>query len=82
MEYYACLGKCLKEETIKKMVAMGQKVAAQDEAGEKRTEVKVAQAFGTVPGEVFQAYAQGQQFYNQKDANLGKLIKDFNIITQ
>jgi hypothetical protein len=72
----------LREETIQKMVALGRKVAALDEKGQKQAEAKVAQAFGRVPGDLFKTYSQGQQFYSQKDAALGKLIKDFNIITQ
>ena len=72
----------LKEETIKKMVALGQKVAALDEAGKKKAEAKMAMAFSSIPMDVFKPFSEGQQFYTQKDPNLGKLIKDFNIITQ
>ena len=32
--------------------------------------------------DVFKPFSEGQQFYMKKDPNLGKLIKDFNIITQ
>ena len=72
----------LKEETIKEMVALGQKVAALDEAGKKKAEAKMAMAFSATPMDVFKPFSEGQQFYLQKDPNLGKLIKDFNIITQ
>ena len=72
----------LKEETIKKMVAFGQKVAALDEAGKKKAEAKVAMAFSATPMDVFKPFSEGQQFYTKKDPNLGKLIKDFDIITQ
>jgi hypothetical protein len=72
----------LKEETIKKMVALGQKVAKLDAAGQKRVDTKVSMAFGNTPGDVFKAFSAGQQFYAKKDPNLGKTIKDFNIITQ
>lgn len=72
----------LKAETIKKMVAVGQKVAKLDEAGKKKVDTKVSMAFGSTPQDVFKAFSEGQQFYSKKDANLGKSIKDFNIITQ
>jgi hypothetical protein len=72
----------LKEETVKKMVALGQKVAALDAAGQKKAEAKVAMAFSAIPMDVFKPFSEGQQFYMQKDPNLGKLINEFNIITQ
>jgi hypothetical protein len=72
----------LKEETIKKMVEVGQKVAKLDEAGKKQVDAKVSLAFSNTPGDVFKAFSEGQMFYQKKDANLGKSIKDFNIITQ
>jgi len=72
----------LREETIKKMVEVGQKVAKLDEAGKKKVDTKVSMAFSATPGDVFKAFSEGQQFYTKKDPKLGKLIKDFNIITQ
>jgi hypothetical protein len=72
----------LKEETIKKMVELGQKVAKLDEAGKKQAEAKVSMAFGSTPMDVFKPFSEAQQFYVAKDANLGNAIKDFNIITQ
>jgi hypothetical protein len=72
----------LKEETVKQMVELGQKVAALDEAGKKKVDAKVSMAFGSMPMDVFKPFSEGQQFYAKKDPNLGKLIKDFNIITQ
>lgn len=72
----------LKEETIKKMVEVGQKVAKLNEAGKKKVDAKVSMAFGSTPQDLFKAVSEGQQFYAKKDANLGKTIKDFNIITQ
>jgi hypothetical protein len=72
----------LKEESIKKMVEIGQKVAKLDEAGKKKVDAKVSMGFSNTPMDVFKAYSEGQQFYSPKDANLGKNIKDFNIITQ
>jgi hypothetical protein len=72
----------LKEETIKKMVELGHKVAKLDAAGQKKVDAKVSMAFGNTPGDVFKAFSAGQQFYAKKDPSLGKTIKDFNIITQ
>jgi hypothetical protein len=72
----------LREETIKKMVDLGHKVAKLDPAGQKKAEAKVAMAFSSTPGDVFKAFSEGQQFYMKKDPNLGKNINDFNIITQ
>jgi hypothetical protein len=39
-------------------------------------------AFSSIPQDIFKAYSEGQQYYSQKDPNLGKTLKDFNIITQ
>jgi hypothetical protein len=72
----------LKEETIKKMVELGQKVAKLDEAGKKKVDAKVSMGLSNTPMDVFKAFSEGQQFYAKKDDNLGKTIKDFNIITQ
>ncbi|MBM4285873.1 MAG: hypothetical protein FJ128_11600 [Deltaproteobacteria bacterium] len=72
----------LKEETIQKMVELGKKVAALDDAGRKKVDSKLVLAMGTVPGDVFKAFSEGQMHYQKADANLGRLIKDFNIITQ
>jgi hypothetical protein len=72
----------LKEETIKKMVDIGQKVAKLDEAGKKKVDTKVSMGLGNTPMDLFKALSEGQQFYAKKDAKLGKTIKDFNIITQ
>jgi hypothetical protein len=72
----------LKEETIKKMVDLGNKVAKLNDAGKKQVEAKVAMAFGSTPQDLFKPFSEAQQFYSAKDANLGKTIKDFNIITQ
>jgi|WetSurMetagenome_2_1015567.scaffolds.fasta_scaffold192664_2 hypothetical protein len=72
----------LKEETIKKMVELGQKVAKLDEAGKKKVDAKVSMGLSNTPMDVFKAFSEGQQFYAKKDAKLGKTIKDFNIITQ
>ena len=72
----------LKEETIKKMVEIGKKVAVLDAASQAKVNSKVSMAFNTLPGDVFKAFSEGQQFYLQKDAKLGNTIKDFNIITQ
>jgi hypothetical protein len=72
----------LKEGTIKKMVELGKKVEALDAAGKKKAEAKVAMAFSSTPMDVFKPFSEAQQFYAQKDPNLGNLIKDFNIITQ
>jgi hypothetical protein len=72
----------LREETIKQMVELGRKVAALDAAGQKKTEAKMAMAFSSIPMDVFKPFSEAQQFYLPKDPKLGKLIKDFNIITQ
>lgn len=72
----------LKEETIKKMVELGNKVAKLDDASKKKVESKVVMAFSSTPQDVFKAFSEAQQFYVAKDANLGNNIKDFNIITQ
>jgi hypothetical protein len=72
----------LREETIKKMVELGNKVAKLDDAGKKKVESKVAMAFSSTPMDVFKPFSEAQQFYGAKDANLGNNIKDFNIITQ
>ena len=72
----------LKEETIKKMVEVGQKVAKLNEADKKKVDTKMSMAFGNTPQDLFKAFSEGQQFYAKKDATLGKTIKDFNIITQ
>jgi hypothetical protein len=72
----------LKEETIKKMVELGNKVAKLDESGKKKVDAKVSMAFGSTPQDVFKPFSEAQQFYSAKDTNLGKAIKDFNIITQ
>jgi hypothetical protein len=72
----------LKEETIKQMVEVGHKVAKLDDAGKKKVDAKVSMALGNTPGDVFKAFSEGQMFYQKKDPNLGKNIKDFNIITQ
>jgi hypothetical protein len=72
----------LKEETIKKMVEVGQKVAKLNDAGKKKVDAKVSMALGSTPQDLFKAFSEGQQFYAKKDDNLGKTIKDFNIITQ
>jgi hypothetical protein len=72
----------LKEETIKKMVELGKKVAALDDAGKKMANAQVSLSYSSIPGDVFKAFSEGQQFYIKKDAKLGNTIKDFNIITQ
>jgi hypothetical protein len=72
----------LKEETIKKLVELGKKVAALDPAGLKKVESKVAMAFSTVPPDVFKAYTDGQAHYFKADNKLAKEITSFNIITQ
>jgi hypothetical protein len=72
----------LKEETIKKMVELGKKVAALDDAGQKKVNAKVSMSFSSLPGDVFKAFSEGQQHYMKADTKLGNTIKDFNIITQ
>jgi len=72
----------LKESTIQKLVELGRKREAMNEADRAAVEAASRTVLNTVPAELFKAYQDAQSYYLPKDNDLFNLIADFNIITQ
>jgi hypothetical protein len=73
----------LKERYVTQLVELGKKREALSEADRKTFDLNLRIHIGDVPSEVFTAYSEGQQHYQQAgDSDLANLISDFNIITQ
>lgn len=73
----------LKESYVSRLVELGKKRESLDATGRSSFDSRLRMKINGVPSEVFTAYAEGQQHYQQAGAReLAKLIGDFNILTQ
>ena len=62
----------LKEETIKKMVDIGQQVAKLDDAGKKKVDAKVSMAFGSTPRTSSRPFLKASSTIRRKMPTWGK----------
>jgi hypothetical protein len=73
----------LKERYVTQLVELGKKREALNEADRKTFDLHLRMGIGDVPSDVFTAYSEGQQHYQQAgDSDLANLISEFNVITQ
>ena len=72
----------LKEETITKMVALGRKREAFDQAGKKKVDRIIEQTMNKLSPDLFNEFSDGNAHYFKLDPKLSKLIMDFHMIPQ
>lgn len=72
----------LKAAAVDKLVPLGRKREALDEAGTAIVKQRVRMGIGRIPSDVFKAFAAAQKHYMGTDRETGNLIASFNVITQ
>ena len=72
----------IKAEAVERLVELGRKREALDDADKAVFDRQVRGAMRGVQGEVFQAFSEAHKHYMEADRELGDLLASFNVITQ